>query len=570
MSTLIASAGRLTSTQMQDSSFRRSAAVDQQWQQDAWSMYDLVGELRFLVDTMAARTSRAKLYVATLEGTDDAPVIVEDQKIQDILLSIGNGPVGLSRLLERLVANLKVTGDGWLAGIPASLMPELDEGEMGLTSTLPSRRAAAEVRDEDEDNNSGSESLQDYRWFMLSVSEIQFHQSGKVVIQLGPADADKLNLSVDDVHLVRVWKPHPQFSWQADSGTRAGLPVLRELVGLTMHISAQIDSRLAGAGLLIVPASAARAVKRSMGLPDDSEEDPFTDALIMSMLTPISDRASASAVVPLVLTVPDEATDKFNYMNFDKPLDSEARAMREEAIKRFALGADAPPELLMGNADMNHWNGWLTREDVISNHIEPVLGLVCDALTSQFLRPVLKDSGIEDVEKYVIWYDVQHLTVQNNRNGDAKDLYDRDAISDEALRRANGFDEEDAPAKDDSSKRASEAVLRMVESNPGLIRSPGIPALVEQLTALLEGKPIAMARTSTGAPQEIAGSSVSSTAPVRSQLPAGTPAKEGSSVSSLPKEITASVSDGLRIRDIADYELKGSLSKELESDESFA
>jgi len=269
------------------------------------------------------------------------------------------------------------------------------------------------------------------------------------------------------------------------------------------------------------------------------------------MLTPITDRSSASAVVPLVLTVPDEVTDKFNHITFDKQLDSEARAMREEAIKRFALGADAPPELLTGNADMNHWNGWLTREDVVSNHIEPVLGLICDALTTQFVRPVLLDNDYANADEYVVWYDVKHLVVRNNLSGDAKDLFAAGAISEMALRSANGFDDDDAPAEKTAKERAAEIVLTMVQANPGLMRSPGTPALVTQILALIEGKPEVLTPPVKAVPDKAV-----STTP-----------KAGGSALPVTSQTTPPSPSGLKLMDAKDYGLRGSLSQELGVDD---
>ena len=118
--------------------------------------------------------------------------------------------------------------------------------------------------------------------------------------------------------------------------------MLRELVGLTMHISAQVDSRLAGAGLLVVPASAQRSLAIAADEDPDAaaadSADQFTEALMDAMLTPIGDRANASALVPLVVTVPDESTGLFNYMSFASPLDSEARSLRDEAIRLLRAG----------------------------------------------------------------------------------------------------------------------------------------------------------------------------------------------------------------------------------------
>src|SRR5690625_7728962 len=91
-----------------------------------------------------------------------------------------------------------------------------------------------------------------------------------------------------------------------------------------MHISAQVDSRLAGGGVFIVPASASKAIKLAAGKAEDSNDDPVTDALIEAMMTPINDRSSAAALVPPVVIVTDAATDKFQHIKSDPGLDAEA------------------------------------------------------------------------------------------------------------------------------------------------------------------------------------------------------------------------------------------------------
>src|SRR5690606_36056378 len=124
---------------------------------------------------------------------------------------------------------------------------------------------------------------------------------------------------------------------------RSSLPVLRELVSLTMMVGAQTDSRLAGAGVFIVPDEARRAMLRAMGKSEDSDENPLADALIEAMSTAISDRSSAASFTPLVLTVPGDQADAFRHISFSTPLDKETQKLRDEAIRRLALGQDAPP-----------------------------------------------------------------------------------------------------------------------------------------------------------------------------------------------------------------------------------
>src|SRR3546814_12411598 len=72
-----------------------------------------------------------------------------------------------------------------------------------------------------------------------------------------------------------------------------------------MHISAQTDSRLAGAGVLFMMQSAQAKVA---GESEDDEDVDFNDAFMEAMLTPIRDRASAAAVVPLTVPIPDAGT----------------------------------------------------------------------------------------------------------------------------------------------------------------------------------------------------------------------------------------------------------------------
>lgn len=491
MQSLVASAKRITSATVKNTTFRRTNAED--WQQDAWEMYDLVGEMRFLTTTLANRMGQARFYVG-LTNPDDPlgqPVPLADsgpqyQPLIDAFNGIGGGPAGFASIVKRLGVNLQVPGDSWVVGIPKWLLPDATEEDLllALDSLDPSQ-------------NYARPSLEDMEWKHLSISEVRWEGRERVVLELSEYEDEWVKATPDELYMIRVWDPHPRRHWQADSPTRSSLPVLRELVGLTMHISAQIDSRLAGAGLFLVPASAVRALKIALGLPEDGPEDPFTDALMEAMLTPISDRSNASAIVPLVSVVPDEAAALFRLIDFSSNLDAQAVAMRTEAIRRFALGQDAPPELLLGTAGMNHWGAWLVREDVVNTHIEPPLALVCDAFTGQFLRPLALelDFPADIIGRLVVWYNVDHMIMRPNRAGDAQNLYNQGVLADDTLRDANGFDEADAPT-------VYEQVLRMVTNDPSLMVSPGVPVLIQQLEALINDRtPAAIEAPSTPEPQ---------------------------------------------------------------------
>lgn len=481
---LVASARRLTGKKVKGAKAPKRG--DTAWQADAESMYDLVGEERFLANVLAGRAAQAKLYVGKLSHTDPLadPEPVEDANIQLLLDNIGKTAAGRAQLVMRHLINLFIAGEGYLVGIPPRLIPSEDEED-----DQPVDPYAADPYAVDPADPLGV-SLDELVWHMLSVSEVTFKGDDGVELKLPDQGGVAIETTLPEVYLIRAWRAHPMRGWEADSPTRSSLPVLRELVGLTMAISGQIDSRLAGAGLLLVPQSAADALKRAMKLAEDSDEDPWTDALIEAMITPISDRSSAAAYVPLVAVVPDDAADKFTHMTFDKNFDKELRPLRDEAIRRLALGQDAPPELLLGVGGMNHWGAWLVREDVVTTHLEPPLALLCDALTTQYLRPALIALGIDEQEAsdYVVWYDVSHLIVRPNRGDDAQAIYDKGELSGEALRRENGFDESDAPPAIGEVDPAVDLALQLVAQAPSLMQAPGLPAIVQQIRDVQAGR----------------------------------------------------------------------------------
>jgi hypothetical protein len=145
----------------------------------------------------------------------------------------------------------------------------------------------------------------------------------------------------------------------------------------------------------------------------------------------------------------------------------------------------------MGTSDANHWGAWLVQAEVVSAHIEPPLQLMCDALTTQYLRPVLVENGMteDQAEQYVVWYDVSDLIIQANKSADAQALYAAKAISAKAVREAVGFDESDAP-QEETDDPAIAAAFAMVQVDPGLMLRPGLDIILEQLKALLSGSPL--------------------------------------------------------------------------------
>lgn len=442
--TLLASARRIMGTKTVKRQKADSAGLE------AWEMRDLVGEVRFVTNTVAAKGSKAKLYVGRVPSNqEDSPEPVKGGVALEAWKEFTQY-TDMRELIKRALANLQIAGEGYLVGVPGTLL---------------------------------GRDYETMEWYFLSSSEVKDQGAGdEVTIKVRGSE---IKTSKSDIKLIEVWNPHPNDSSRPDSPILSALPILREIVGLTMHVAAQIDSRLAGAGILAIPQSATLAIESESD--DESDIDPFTQAILEAASTAISDRSSAAALVPITITVPDEAIDKFNHLKFWSELDSEARPLRQEGITRLSLAVDAPPELLTGQADMNHWGAWVSREETVQNNVEPLLDILVRAITEEYLWPALVDiyaRSEEQAREFVIHYDTTHLISRSNRTQDALNLHARGVLSDEALRNTADFDEKDAPATLITDP-AMQIVMDLVKASPSLAESPGMPTLVEQVREMI-------------------------------------------------------------------------------------
>lgn len=477
LNSLTAAATRLKGKDVVRKGYSQKTGQDA-WQEDAWDMYDLVGEQRFLASTLANRMSQARFFVGKMPSNPTEEVVpLTDGPAHEAFDAVQGKGANFPQIIQRLGVNLFIPGDGYVVGHPEK--PRKKTQEQSIEQGIDPFAGVAAEEDSDEID------ITKLIWCMRARSEVSVDEDQQT------ATVNGQTFELDEMFLIDIWRPHPKNWKESDSPTRSSLPILRELVGLTMHISAQVDSRLAGAGILFVPASADVALRAQGQVVNLEDPSPFSEALMDAMIKAIEDRSNASALVPLMPVVPDESIEKFKYLSLASDLSMEARELREEAIRRLALGQDCPPELLLGVSGMNHWGAWLVREDVVTTHLEPPLALICDALTTQFLWPVLEAGGMseEETHDYVIWYDVDHLIMRPNRGDDAKWARENDLISDESTRDALGFDESDAPPVDPSDE-VTKLLLTMIRDAPTLAQNPGLAVLNEQVRAMLEGKPI--------------------------------------------------------------------------------
>jgi hypothetical protein len=257
---------------------------------------------------------------------------------------------------------------------------------------------------------------------------------------------------------MRLWRPDPEDPEKSISPARAVLSILGEIARLTDHVAAQVDSRLAGAGILLMPSEMqlpAPPVEEGTIQKTVNNADQLMKEISAAMSRAIADRSDASALVPIVITAPGDVIDKVQHLTFWSELSEQAMALRKEAIGRLALGMDIPPEVLQGVSEANHWSAWQADESSIKAHTEPLLKLVTAGIAQKYLRPLLTEDGEDpdgneipgvpktEVRRYSIGVDTSEMRLRPNRSKEALELYNLGALSREALIRETGFDDSD-------------------------------------------------------------------------------------------------------------------------------
>jgi len=413
---------------------------DHRWQLEAWKHYDICGEMRFVVNWVGQAISRCRMYAASV--TDDGVVgdEVEDPRVKLIAEQMFGSPAAKAQAQKMLGINMMVAGDCFIVA----------EGY--------------------QDNNVD-------KWYVASSSEV--YRRGEDIMVRRSITHGGGNYRLDPTKdlLIRAWNPHPRRHDAADSTVRAILPVLREMEQCTKRVFAELDSRLAGAGILLLP-DQIDFPRGSTDVPGDympGTLDGFAALLQRTMATSMQQRDSAAAVVPILLQASGDVLDKIKHLTFDSQISGEISTMRKDAVTRLGMGLDIPPEVLGGMGQSNHWSSWQIEESSIKIHIEPLLIQLADALNIGYFQPALKAAGIADPEKMTLWFDISPLTVRPNRSDQALQFVEKDLISDKAARDNAAFTDDDAP---EQKELVYKLVKALVLAQPAYAGDPEVQKIL--------------------------------------------------------------------------------------------
>lgn len=421
------------------------------WQLKGWHFYGSVGEFRRGTDWIAQAASRCRLMAAKRpEGADDKPVALDDGSVAvQAMAEFAGGVGGQAALIAAAAVQLGVVGEVFIVGY--------------VDSKTSLRMWEAHSADEIRQRGEGYELRRgDNRWENLG----------------------------EDSHVIRIWRADRRYAWRADSTTRTLLPILREIELSTEYIQSALVSRLAGAGLLILPNEIV-----FKGSPRGPEEkgDPFVLDLIDAMVTPIKDSNSASRHVPMVIKVPGQWVDKVKHIRFAAPFDEKAIDQRDNAILRLARSMDLETEQLTGMGEVNHWGQWEIKESTMQITIAPLLEAICYGLTIGYLAPILGTEGAAPDNDIIVWYDTTELDVKPDLSEHTERAYDRGEASGTAYRREIGLSEDDKP----TVSELQEWAIKQMVKDPALA-----PVALDWLNINAEALPQAPAPGAIDAPSE--------------------------------------------------------------------
>lgn len=449
--------------------YTKRRTSSQGWQDEAWLYSDNIGEISYAFTVVANALSRVRLYAAEVIDPASPPLYADQDKQTgqaaiDTLARLSSAFGGIPGLMRDAAMNLQISGECMLVQRPANPFARPPQPES---------------------------------WDIRSSDEVVINADGKFVIipreDGGKADGIELPKGA---YVARIWRPHPRFSDSATSSMRPILDLCAELMLLNKTFRATARSRL-NSGMLYLPdgISVAASVDvdpfaaeeeiettedgatpiTGLDAADQSDTDEFEEALLEAMTTPIADEESAAAVVPLLVRGPQDLGEKIRYIQFERAFDPALKERSAEVLDRIMQGLDVPKEIVKGLSALKFSTAQIVDVQLYQAHVEPLALLICDALTTVYLRPALRSQGLpeDEISKHVVWYDPSEVTTRPNRAEDADKGFQNHLISGSSWRKAHNFTDDDAPT-------STELAVRMLEEK-GTIT----PELAESLLSII-------------------------------------------------------------------------------------
>lgn len=396
-----------------------------EWQAEAAELFNLVPELRYGISWIASSASRAKLIIAKApEGDEHEPSDVpRDHPAWEPLLELAPTGPEQAMVIYRMTTLMKLLGRWRFVGF---------------------------------DTEAGRQ------WVV--ASEYDYRESGNGVWVHDANSGVDYEIARDKVWSIPMLMPHPVRSCEPDAPTRALIGTFHELIDLSGHVQTAAKSRLAGAGLLLVPNSLNTVTPGQSTGVNPPDGNPLMHGLMRTSQASFRSPLDVSRHLPVIIEGHQEALNAVRHLNLSTPFDERVDSLRTSAVRRIAIGLDIPPEVLTGMGDLNHWTAWAVESSGQRINVEPTLNFLCREMTVKFLRPALIAMGIPDAEDYMVSFDAAGAQSEANRGDLALAAYELGLLSGDATRAALGYGISDAPKPGTPTPLAQQETTGLVPS----------------------------------------------------------------------------------------------------------
>lgn len=410
------------------------------WQDEAWLYLEKVGELEYFVSWRASSASRCRIVASALDDQGAPTGVIPDddsnaEKVRKIVSDIAGGVSGQIKIMHRAAYLLSIVGECWVGLVVRDSSRET--GPNGAELPVDITRPGYQLE----------------QWYVFGREDIKSSQSG-IELKLPDGTKHEFNSEVD--LLFRVWDEHPKDPSKPVSPVWSNRDVLASIVRAAAAVDQAHNSRLIGNGIMFVPQEMSlpnqvAPTALPVGQTDTNDPVPFFEPNAAQSLQDLlfdvaaaakKDPESQAANLPIVAAVPGEMIKHVSWLRAGADIPETTLKIEEFDIRRLATGLHVAPERLLGMSQGNHWTGWLIDESDVKVHIAPVVEIITSAMTQEVLRQKLAEEGI-DPDAYVVWYDASSLTQDPDKTDEARDAFDRGALTAKALREHLGFDDED-------------------------------------------------------------------------------------------------------------------------------
>lgn len=386
----------------------------QQWQSRALGYYHMLGECRNPAQFVSTAMSKIRFHVAIRD---------EQGQIEEVEANDAPDVAALVKQFDRLAARY------------------------GLLMWLVGECRICQFRDSDDAADDP------VRWDAFSPTEVKLSDRNRTITRTPMGGGQALrydNISdVEDagepkpgqMRTWRFWIPDAEFSDLADSPVRPVLDLYEQLWWLTMSERADLQSRIADNGILLVPVELDWKPPEGAdaeATEEDAEQGTLMDYLGEGMSTAIGDPGSAAAAVPLAIEGAGDRLDQIRILHTHEGSQSLVFvSQREQSIvTRIAQNLPIPVETVVGMSQANHWTAWKI-EDEKWQLTEPWVTGFAEDVTRVVLQPFLDANSLPD--DLIVWYDYSALVSDPDRGATAITLHKEGLLKGIEALNANGF-----------------------------------------------------------------------------------------------------------------------------------